>query len=164
MDSGSKFLTFTSIIMLALILQVLLAVADQRDTPEKAAREFAQAYFWLDGSMTNRLCRQLNAGPDAPVVTDFLQRIDRQARASGFGFDYMKQDLYHLDFKTEMKDAASAEVKLTGIRKRAINPVFGTIARVFFLGENHPVEARLQLIKEGDQWKVCGRPFDLIEG
>ena len=54
MDSGTKFLTFTSILMLALILQVVLAVADQRDTPEKAAVEFAEAYYWLDPSMADR--------------------------------------------------------------------------------------------------------------
>ena len=60
MDSGKKFLTFTSIIMLALILQVILAVADQRDNPEKAAVEFAEAYFWLDPAMADRLCQQLS--------------------------------------------------------------------------------------------------------
>jgi hypothetical protein len=164
MDSGSRFLTFTSIIMLALVLQVVLAVADPRDTPEKAAREFAQAYFWLDESMAERLCRKLGSGDNAELVQDYLQRVEREARAMGFGFDYMKQDLYHLDFKTAFKDAGSAEVMISGLRRRAINPVFGSLARLFALGETHPVEARLQLVKEGQQWKVCGKPFALVEG
>jgi hypothetical protein len=164
MDSGSRFLTFTSIVMLALILQVVLAVADQRDTPEKAAREFAQAYFWLEDSMAGRLCRKLGSGDNAELVREYLQRVEREARAMGFGFDYMKQDLYHLDFKTVFNDADSAEVRISGLRRRAINPVFGMIARVFAVGETHPVEERLQLVKEGKQWKVCGKPFALVDG
>jgi len=48
MDSGGKFLTFTSIIILAVILQGVLVIAEQRETPDKAAVEFARAYFWLD--------------------------------------------------------------------------------------------------------------------
>ena len=65
MDSGTRFLTFTSILMLALILQVVLAVADQRDTPEKAAVEFAEAYYRLDPSMADRLCAGLAPGKAA---------------------------------------------------------------------------------------------------
>lgn len=163
MDSGSKFLTYTAIVMVALILQVVLAVADQRDTPEKAAREFATAYFWLDASMAERLCQKLAAGDPAPVP-EYLDRVAREASALGFGPDYMKQDLFWLHFKTVLKDPASAEVTVTGLRKRAINPVFGMIARLFAIGETHPVEATLELVKEGDRWKVCGRPFALVDG
>jgi hypothetical protein len=163
MDSGSKFLTYTAIAMLALILQVVLAVADQRDTPEKAAREFAMAYFWLDDSMAERLCRRLASGDD-PAAPEYLQRVAREARELGYGFEYMKQDLFGVHLKTTMKDPASAEVTITGQRRRAINPVFGVIAKLFAVGETHPVEATLDLVKEGDRWKVCGRPFALLNG
>jgi hypothetical protein len=164
MDSGSKFLTFTSIIMLALVLQVVLVLADQRDAPEKAAVEFAEAYFWLDPSMANRLCKQMS--PDSPngVVANYLERIDQEARSLGYQFNYMKQGLYHIQTQTTLKDPATAEVKLKGERRRTINPVFGLVARWFFIGETHPVEETLNLVKEGESWKVCGKPFRLVEG
>lgn len=163
MDSGSKFLTFTSIIMLALILQVVLAVADQRDHPEKAAIEFAEAYFWLDPSMTDRLCKDLIRDAENNAVQNYLQRIDQEARSLGYEFNYMKQGLYHIDVKTTLKGDSSAVVTLKGERRRTINPVFGLVARWFFVGETHPVQETLNLVKEGGSWKVCGKPFRLIE-
>lgn len=163
MDSGSKFLTFTTIIMLALILQVVLAVADQRDNPEKAAVEFAEAYFWLDASMADRLCKQLSQPSENGVVANYLQRVDQEARALGYRFDYMKQGIYHIQIQTTLKDADTAEVRIKGERRRTINPVFGLVARWFSLGETHPVEETLTLVREGGSWKVCGKPFRLIE-
>src|SRR5512147_1754424 len=163
MDSGSKFLTFTSIIMLALILQVVLAVADQRDTPEKAAVEFSEAYFWLDPGMANRLCKQMSQDSSNGVVANYLERVNQEARSLGYQFDYMKQGLYHIQTQTTLKDPNTAEVKLKGERRRTINPVFGLVARWFFIGETHPIEGTLNLVKEGESWKVCGQPFRLIE-
>jgi hypothetical protein len=75
----------------------------------------------------------------------------------------MKQGLYHIETKTSLKDTNTAEVQLKGERRRTINPVFGLVARWFFIGETHPVEATLDLIKEDNKWKVCGTPFRLIE-
>lgn len=163
MDSGSKFLTFTSIIMLALILQVVLAVADQRDNPEKAAVEFAQSYFWLDPTMADRLCKDLARDSENNAVQAYLQRIDQEARSLGYEFNYMKQGLFHIDAKTTMKDANTAVVALKGERRRTINPVFGLVARWFGMGEKYPVEETLNLVKESGSWKVCGKPFRLVE-
>jgi hypothetical protein len=163
MDSGSKFLTFTSIIMLALILQVVLAVADQRDNPEKAAVEFAQSYFWLDPAMADRLCKDLSRDSENNAVQAYLQRIDQEARSLGYEFNYMKQGLFHIDAKTTMKDANTAVVALKGERRRTINPVFGLVARWFGMGEKYPVEETLNLVKESGSWKVCGKPFRLVE-
>jgi hypothetical protein len=161
MDSGTRFLTFTSILMLALILQVVLAVADQRDTPEKAAVEFAEAYHWLDPSMADRLCAGL-AGGKAAAVEGYLQRTRDEARSLGYELDYMKQGLYHVETRTALKDENTAEVLLKGDRRRTINPVYGLVARWFAVGEVHPVQETLTLVREGDSWKVCGKPFRLL--
>jgi hypothetical protein len=161
MDSGGKFLTFTSILMLALILQVVLAVADQRDTPEKAAVEFAESYFWLDPSMSDRLCT--TAGDPASAVDAYLRRVHREARSLGYEFDYMKQGVYHVETRAVLKDENTAEVRLTGERRRTINPVYGLVARWFGVGDTHPVSETLTLVREGGKWKVCGKPFRLME-
>lgn len=163
MDSGSKFLTFTAIIMLGLILQVVLAVVDQRDSPEKAALEFAESYFWLDPAMSGRLCKELAGEAENNAVQNYLQRIDQEARSLGYEANYMKQGLYHIDLKATLKDANSATVAIKGERRRTINPVFGLVARWFFMGETHPVETTLDLVKEDGAWKVCGKPFRLVE-
>ncbi len=164
MDSGGKFLTFTSIIILALILQGLLIINETRETPERAAIEFAEAYFWLDPAMAERLCRDLSRTEAAADPTRaFLQRIGDEARAMGFGFEYMKQQLFDVHARTLRQQDGRAEVLLTATRKRAINPVFGTIGALFDLTKPHRVEATLQLQQEEGRWKVCGRPFALTE-
>jgi hypothetical protein len=163
MDSGTRFLTFTSILMLALILQVVLAVADQRDTPEKAAVEFAEAYHWLDPSMADRLCSTLARGKTAAAVVEgYLQRTRDEARALGYEFDYMKQGIYHVQTRVTATGENTVEIRLSGDRRRTINPVYGLVARWFAVGEVHPVDETLTLVREGDSWKVCGKPFHLI--
>ncbi len=161
MDSGTRFLTFTSILMLALILQVVLAVADQRDTPEKAAVEFAEAYYRLDPSMADRLCTNLAPGK-AAVVEGYLQRIQDEARALGYELDYMKQGIFHIQTGVTATGENTAEVQLKGDRRRTINPVYGLVARWFAVGEVHPVQETLTLVREGGSWKVCGKPFRLL--
>ena len=163
MDSGGKFLTFTSIIILAVILQGVLVIAEQRETPEKAAVEFARAYFWLDTSMADRLCKQLGPNETDNAVAGYLQRVDQEARSMGYAFDYMKQDLYQVETRVSLKEADKAQVRLTATRKRAINPVFGALGEAFALTTPHRVEVSLHLIREEGRWKVCGRPFALTE-
>jgi hypothetical protein len=164
MDSGGKFLTFTSILILAVILQGLLIIGETRETPEKAAIEFSRAYFWLDPSMADRLCSALVRDADQPdPIQAFLQRIEAKARSMGYSLDYMKQDLYQVEARTLRQDGGEADVLLTATRKRAINPVFGALGEAFALTTPHRVEVSLHLIREEGRWKVCGRPFALTE-
>ena len=113
--------------------------------------------------MADRLCKDLTKGAENSPVQSYLERIDQEARSLGYEFNYMKQGLYHIEAKTTLKNADTAVVTLKGERRRTINPVFGLVARWFFMGEVHPVEATLNLVKEGDRWKVCGQPFRLVE-
>jgi hypothetical protein len=163
MDSGGKFLTFTSIAILALILQGLLIIGETRETPEKAAIEFSRAYFWLDPAMTDRLCSNLLRTDDADPIQAYLQRVGDKARTMGYGLDYMKQELYQIETRTLRQGDGEAEVLLTATRKRAINPVFGAIGEAFALTTPHRVEATLRLLREEGRWKVCGHPFALTE-
>jgi hypothetical protein len=62
-----------------------------------------------------------------------------------------------------MVDENTAEVQITGERRRSSNPVFGAVAKIFLLGDTHKVEGNLTVVKEDDGWKVCGQPFSLTE-
>ena len=96
-------------------------------------------------------------------MANYLRRVEQEARSLGYQAEYMKQGLYHIQAQTALKDPDTAEVKIKGERRRTINPVFGLVARWFFVGETYPVEETLSLVKEGGRWKVCGKPFRLIE-
>ena len=162
MDRGSKFIIFASVVLAAFILQIVLIVSDHHESPGKAAVEFTKAYFKLKRSMNERLCSEITEEGD--VVNDYLNRVADEARAEGLDPSWMKMALSHIETETEMLDDNTAEVQITCTRRRSANPLYGIVAKIFFLGETHKVEETLTLVKENDRWKVCGEPFALIEG
>ena len=105
------------------------------------------------------------AGEHAHVVQAIEARIRRadRARELGFSKNYMRNQLSHISTEIQVIDENKATVKITGERLRSINPVFALVGKLFFLIESHEVDETLTLVKEDDQWKVCGRPFSLSE-
>ncbi|UCD78990.1 MAG: hypothetical protein JSW26_26905 [Desulfobacterales bacterium] len=164
MKSGNKLMALVSVVIVAFILQVVLIIADHRDSPGEAAVEFSRAYFKLKPSMADRLCSEITAEEDGSVVGDYLNRVADEARANGFEPGWMKMALSHIELKTEMIDENTAEVHISCTRRRSMNPLFGIVAKIFFLGETHKVDETLTVVKEDDGWKVCGQPYSLLEG
>ena len=162
MDRGSKLIIIASVVLAAFILQIVLIVSDHHESPGKAAVEFTKAYFKLNRSMNERLCSEITEEGD--VVDDYLNRVADEAKAEGFDPSWMKMALSHIETETEMLDDNTAEVQITCTRRRSANPLYGIVAKIFFLGETHKVEEILTLVKEDNRWKVCGEPFALIEG
>lgn len=164
MGRDSKFLTIATVIILALILQVFLMIKGHHDTPAKAAVEFSKAYFKLNQTMEKRLCNEIAENDGREVVSDYLYRVADQARSDGFNVSWMKMALFNIKTETEMVDENIAEVRISCNRRRAANPLYALVAKIFSLGEIHKVEETLTLVKEAGTWKVCGEPFELIEG
>jgi len=164
MGRDNKYIPIAAVIIVAFILQVVLIAADHHESPGKAAVEFSKAYFKLNTAMAQRLCGEMTEGEQSDVVEDYLYRMADQAKAEGFDASWMKMVLSHIETETQMVDENMAEVRITCSRRRAINPVFALVAKLFCLGETHEVEEILTLVKEDDRWKVCGEPFALFEG
>lgn len=165
MSSDGKFLTIAAVIIVALILQVLLIAIDHHDSPGEAAVEFSKAYFKLDDEdMRIRLCDEISGNEGDDVVSDYLYRVAEQARSEGFDVSWMKMVLFNIKTETDMVDDNVAEVRINCKRRRAVNPLYALVAKIFFLGETYKVEEILTLVKEDGLWKVCGEPFALTEG
>ena len=164
MGSNSKFPKIAAVIVAAFILQIVLATADHHESPAKAAVEFSKAYFKLNNGMGKRLCSDITEDGQSDAVDDYLGRVADQARSEGFDASWMKMVLLHIETETQMLDDNVAEVRINCNRRRAVNPVFALVAKIFSLGETYKVEETLTLVKEDDLWKVCGEPFALIEG
>ncbi len=163
MGSGSKIVVFGTVIIVAFILQIVLIGADRHETPGTVAVDFSKAYFKLDADMADLLCSEMTEDDDVDVVDDYLNRVEVEARAEGFDPSWKKMALAHIELETEMVDENTAEIQITCERRRSINPVFGAVAKIFFLGDTYKVEETLTVVKEDEGWKVCGRPFSLIE-
>jgi len=164
MLGNSKFPTIAAVIAVAFILQIVLIMADHHESPGKAAVEFSKAYFKLNKGMGKLLCSDIAEEGGGDVVDDYLYRVADQAKSEGFDVSWMKMALFHIETETRMVDDKIAEVRINCNRRRAVNPVFALVAKIFSLGETYKVEETLTLVKEDDLWKVCGEPFALIGG
>ena len=164
MGSKSIFPKIAAVIFVAFILQIVLVTADHHESPGKAAVEFSKAYFKLNNAMEKHLCSELTEDGQSDVVGDYLYRMADRAKSEGFDSSWMKMVLLHIETETQMLEDNLAEVRINCNRRRAVNPVFAIVAKIFSLGETYNVEETLTLIKEDELWKVCGEPFALIEG
>ena len=164
MGSKSIFPKIAVVIVAAFILQIVLITVDHHESPGQVAVEFSKAYFKLNKGMGKLLCSDIAKDGESEVVDDYLYRVADQARSEGFDVSWMKMALLHIETETQMLDDKVAEVRIICKRRRAVNPVYALVAKIFSLGETYKVEETLDLVKEDDRWKVCGEPFSLIEG
>ena len=164
MGSKSIFPKIAVVIVAAFILQIVLITVDHHESPGQVAVEFSKAYFKLNKGMGKLLCSDIAKDGESEVVDDYLYRVADQARSEGFDASWMKMALLHIETETQMLDDKVAEVRIICKRRRAVNPVYALVAKIFSLGETYKVEETLNLVKEDDRWKVCGEPFSLIEG
>ena len=164
MGSGGKIVVLAAVVIVAFILQIALIGADRHETPGTVAVDFSKAYFNLDADMADLLCSEMAADEDVDVVDDYINRVAAEARAEGFEPSWKKMVLAHIELETEMVDENTVTVQITSERRRSPNPVFGAVAKIFWLGDTYKVEETLTVVKEDDGWKVCGQPFSLTEG
>ena len=161
MKQGDRFMTIISVVVIGVILQVLLIIADNPNTPAKTAVAFTKAYFNLEPSMTDFLCSDYAGNGESDIVSEYLTRVAADAKINGFEFNYMRSQLYEVHTEILSQDGSAAEVHVTAQRKRNINPIFTLVGKFFFLGETYTVDETLKLIKEDGKWKVCDRAFSL---
>jgi hypothetical protein len=147
------------VVLIGIVFQLLLIAGDSRKTPSDAVVSFSEDYFMLDPSMGEYLCEELRTVGDIDVVEYYLDAVAREAKERGYRRDYMKSRLYHIRTTILRQDDQSAEVRLTGLRRFAMNPLFDLVGQIFGFTEAHHVEAVLSVVKEGNRWKVCGSPF-----
>ncbi len=148
------------VLVLAVCLQVAFVFADCKQTATGTAIDFSKAYFLLDTDMEQYLCSDL-AGDDESAAGAYLHAMTETAAQRGFGTGMVRQMIYHVHTETLSQDAESATIHVEGLRRTCINPVFAYVAKLFQLGEAHPFEETLDLVKEEGQWKICGAPYGL---
>ncbi len=157
MGESGKGIAITLALLLGIFLQILFVFVDEQNTPNKAAVEFAEAYFCFDGKgMTQWIGEEARVVDDVDMIGQHLHRGQEKARTLGYSLYYMKEKLYHVKTKTLSKDAEKAKIRLTAERKPPLQS--------FFTGRSDEVDETLTVKKEGGKWKVCGSPFSLHEG
>ena len=120
-----------------------------------------KAYFKLDPAMSDRLCDEMKVADDVDLVDQYIYQAVDEARERGLGKNYMKSKLYHIDTHTVLESEDRAQVRLTGKKRKSINPVYAIVAQVFMIGETHEIEHTFSVVKENGKWKwksIAGNP------
>ena len=161
MGQAKMFLTIAAVVVLGIIIQVILIGADTMSTPSKTAIKFTKAYFNLDRSMSKYMCSEFATEEDVDAAAEYINRMADEAKSLGFSLNYMKSKLYSVHTDIIAKSESEAQVRITAVRKRNINPIYTIVAKLFFIGETYEVDETLNVIKEDGQWKICGQAFAL---
>ena len=148
------------VVLLGVFVQVLLVAADHKETPGRAAEDFTRAFFKLDPAMTERMCADLAA--DEEAVDTLIHDAAERGRARGFSPGYMRMQLFHVETSVLAQDEQTAKIQLSSEMRRSIHPAFAAFAKMWGLGQAHHLDETLDLVKEGDQWKVCNHSLKII--
>jgi hypothetical protein len=139
------------VILLGIALQVVFVFAETKETPNKVAVEFAEAYFKFDPAMKYMLCSKLSDDQEQDYVAIYIHESSMRARDLGYNLSYMKTGLKDIITNTLARDETTATIELKAKSKYAL--------RTFFTGDRFEVYHKFDMIKEDGKWKVCGNPF-----
>ena len=148
------------VVLLGIVVQVALVGMDSKETPGRTAQAFARSFFKLDPAMTDYMCADLAA--DEEAIDNLIHEASVTARARGFSPGFMRMQLFHLQASVLMQDDQNAQVQLSSEMRRSIHPAFAAFAKMWGLGESHHLNETLDLVKEGDQWKVCDHNLKIL--
>ena len=149
------------VLIIGFLVQLLFSAADAIDTPSKAVVQFSKAYFNLDKSMAQRICKERLDSEDFDVIDQYIYLSAKEAKERGFGINFMKNKLYHIQTETISKKENEAQIRITGKIRVSINPVYPIVANLFNIGATHEVDKIINVIREDGKWKVCGSLFSL---
>jgi hypothetical protein len=160
------------VVLIGLLLQVGLVFLDCTNSPSETAVRYARAYYNLSPSMAEWLCdgtsetscKNRPTDSAGAVAMDHIYSTAAEAAERGFGKGYEKYTLSHIETRTDYIDDTTAVVHLTAHRRRAINPLYVWVARLFKIGEVHEVDASIHVKLEGGNWRVCRSSSQLETG
>lgn len=147
------------VIGIAVVMQLALIGIDCQQTPTKVAKSFAGAYYYLDSDMQGYLCDAL--AKDGELVDNYLFQKQNEASKRGLSTKYLRHKFLKMHVNVVESGPTTMKVHLTGTTRVCINPAFMLVGKLFHLGEDYEVDETLELVKENNQWRVCGTPFGL---
>jgi len=161
MPGLSKYGPLLVVICLGVIVQALLIPLDFISRPHDTAVAFTKAYLKLDSSMGDYLCEDSRTIDEIDMVAQYIHDMTQEAKDRGFEKSYLKNQLYHVLTHTTYTSDSEATVSIHAKTRTAINPVFAWVAKLFFIGDTRSFDQTLEVVKEDNQWKVCGSPLSL---
>lgn len=149
---------FAIVIAIAIVLQLALLGADFRQTPDKIARHFAEAYYAIDPDMQDYVCASL---VEEGVVDNYLYAKKQEASHRGFSTNYLRHKFTKLHVSVAEAGDKAMTFHLKGTTRVCINTPFMIVGKLIGIGRDYPVDEHIDLVKEDGRWRVCDNPFGI---
>ena len=154
MSQRIKLVPIIVTIILFIVFQIGFLCKDTQDTPAKAVKEFAKAYFHVDESLADRLCEERKTANGDNVVETYIYERTKEASDRGYSLFYLREKLYDARTTSTQNQDGSYNVRLTG---RVRPPL-----KSFFTQEGYrDIDETIHVINDQGTWKVCGKLFSL---
>lgn len=153
----------TATLIATLTLVFNLTAFAETNTPKAVALEFAKAYYMLDKSFENFLCKECKEDEDENKIADiFFSKIQKKSEDMGYKPSFLKSTLTDMKAEVLVEDDSSAKVNIIGKRSRSINPIYNLVGRLFCLIETYDVDEVVNLVKVDGKWKVKDLSIDIM--
>lgn len=162
MSEYSRYIALAGVIVLGLVVQAMLFGLYAIPAPYKTAVAFTKAYYKLDASMETYMCADSRHEDDVNITAQYIYTQTRSAESRGFKKSYLKSQLYDIETHTNYISDTAATVAISAVRRKAINPLFAWVAKLFCIGGSYPVEGTVEVVKENGRWKVCANAFSSV--
>ena len=153
----------TATIIATLTLVFNINAFAETNTPKAVALEFAEAYYMLDKSFENFLCKECKLDEDENKISDiFFNKIQKKSENMGYKPGFLKSTLSNMKAEILVSDESSAKVNIIGKRSRSINTLYNLVGRLFCLIETYDVDEVVNLVKVEGKWKVKDLSIDIM--
>ena len=128
MAQMNKIAALILTLIIGIGVQVFFYTIDRQNRPNLVAAEFSKAYFQLDPSMADKICTErLTSGEDVDLVDKYIYQATREAKKRGFNSTFSRYKLYDITTEIISKTWETSQVRITGKRRVAINPVYPVV-------------------------------------
>ncbi|MBI9092390.1 MAG: hypothetical protein JEZ12_24505 [Desulfobacterium sp.] len=156
-----KHILFLGALIAGICIHISTAFAA---SPEDTVVDFSKAYFMLDPDMENYLPEEGKVNDEGKaIMAVYFETIEDQARNQGYEFSYFKMRLSKIKTEVLSSDDEMAKIRITGIKKRSINPLYRIVGDIFSIQDAHQLDQIITVVNENGAWKIAPDTFELLQ-
>lgn len=156
-----KHILFIGALIAGICIHISTAFAA---SPEDTVVDFSKAYFMLDPDMENYLSEEGKVNDEGKDLMElYFEKIQEQSRNQGYEPSYFQMSLSKVKTEVLSSDAEMAKIRITGIKKRSINPLYKVVGAMFSIQDGHKLDRIITVVNENGAWKIAPGVFELLQ-
>ncbi len=159
MNVRPKHVLFIVALIAGICIHISTAFAS---SPEDTVVDFSKAYYMLDPEMENYLTEEGKVNDeDQRIVALYFEQIEKQALNQGYKPSYFQMSLSKVKTEVLSSDDEMAKIRITGIKKRSINPLYKIVGSLYSIVDEHKLDRVVTVVNEDGDWKIAPGTYEL---